>query len=95
MDLIEPEFRPRYEKICVGNKPANAQDVFFEGMLLEEGLGKRHIHPLCTTNRALNRRADFQFQGQDQPWYGNSSWGHPDYDRKSVRHAHGCACIRY
>ncbi|KAL7911405.1 hypothetical protein GGI35DRAFT_447315 [Trichoderma velutinum] len=60
MDLIEPEFRPKYEKICVGNKPANAQDVFFEGMLLEEGLG------------------------QDQPWYGNSAWGHPDYDRKSA-----------
>lgn len=39
MDLIEPEFRPRYEKICVGNKSANAQHVFFEGMLLEEGLG--------------------------------------------------------
>lgn len=39
MDLIEPRFRPRYEKICVGNKPADAQDVFFEGLLLEEGLG--------------------------------------------------------
>jgi salicylate hydroxylase len=39
MDLIEPGFRPRYEKICVGNKPADAQDVFFEGMLLAEGLG--------------------------------------------------------
>jgi hypothetical protein len=40
MDLIEPEFRPKYESICVGNKPAHAQNVFFEGMLLEEGLGK-------------------------------------------------------
>jgi salicylate hydroxylase len=40
MDLIEPGFRPRYEKISVGNKPADAQNVFFEGMLLEEGLGK-------------------------------------------------------
>jgi salicylate hydroxylase len=40
MDLIEPEFRPKYESISVGNKPAHAQDVFFEGMLLEEGLGK-------------------------------------------------------
>lgn len=40
MDLIEPGFRPKYEQICVGNKPAEAQDVFFEGMLLEEGLGK-------------------------------------------------------
>lgn len=39
MDLIEPEFRPEYEKICVGNKPTDAQHVFFEGMLLEEGLG--------------------------------------------------------
>lgn len=40
MDLIEPRFRPEYEKICVGNKPADAQNVFFEGLLLEEGLGK-------------------------------------------------------
>lgn len=39
MDLIEPGFRPRYEKICIGNKPADAQHVFFEGLLLEEGLG--------------------------------------------------------
>ena len=41
MDVIEPRFRPEYEKICVGNKPAEAQDVFFEGLLLEEGLGTR------------------------------------------------------
>lgn len=41
MDLIEPEFRPLYEKISVGNKPADAQDVFFEGMLLDRGLGRR------------------------------------------------------
>jgi hypothetical protein len=39
LDLIEPGFRPRYEEICVGNKPADAQDVFFEGLLLQEGLG--------------------------------------------------------
>ncbi|PSN71055.1 salicylate hydroxylase [Corynespora cassiicola Philippines] len=60
MDVIEPRFRPEYEKICVGNKPAEAQDVFFEGLLLEEGLG------------------------QDQPWYGKSAWGHPDFNRKSA-----------
>ncbi|KAK4947460.1 hypothetical protein LTR10_013828 [Elasticomyces elasticus] len=40
MDLIEPGFRPKYEKICIGNKPADAQDVFFEGLLLEEDLGQ-------------------------------------------------------
>jgi salicylate hydroxylase len=39
MDLVEPSFRGRYEKICVGNKPANAQHVFFEDLLLQEGLG--------------------------------------------------------
>jgi hypothetical protein len=39
MDAIEPRFRPMYEEICVGNKRSDAQDVFFEGMLLEEGLG--------------------------------------------------------
>ncbi|KAF5711917.1 salicylate hydroxylase [Fusarium mundagurra] len=40
MDLIEPGFRPLYEAICVGNKGEDAQDIFFEGMLLEEGLGR-------------------------------------------------------
>lgn len=39
MDLIEPAFRPLYEKICVGNKGEQNQNIFFEGMLLEEGLG--------------------------------------------------------
>jgi len=39
MDLIEPGFCPLYERICVGNKGADKQDIFFEGMLLSEGLG--------------------------------------------------------
>lgn len=43
LDLIEPGFRPLYEKICVGNKPADAQSVFFEGLLLEPGLGKSSL----------------------------------------------------
>ncbi|KAH8651266.1 hypothetical protein BX600DRAFT_403406 [Xylariales sp. PMI_506] len=60
MDLIEPGFRPLYENICVGNKGEDAQNIFFEGMLLKEGLGR------------------------DQPWFGKSGWGHPDYIRKSA-----------
>ncbi|KAB8253454.1 hypothetical protein BDV35DRAFT_333808 [Aspergillus flavus] len=40
MDLIEPGFRPLYERVCVGNKGENAQSIFFEGMLLEEGFGR-------------------------------------------------------
>jgi hypothetical protein len=40
IDAIEPRFRAMYEKICVGNKRSDAQHVFFEGMLLEKGLGK-------------------------------------------------------
>ncbi|KAM3421780.1 monooxygenase [Cercospora zeina] len=43
MDLIEPGFRPLYEKVCVGNKGADAQHIFFEGMLVEEGLGMPHF----------------------------------------------------
>jgi salicylate hydroxylase len=39
MDLIEPGFRSKYEEICVGNKSAEALHVFFEGLLLQEGLG--------------------------------------------------------
>jgi salicylate hydroxylase len=44
MDAIEPGFRPEYEKVCVGNKSEDARDIFFEGMLLEEGLGTLTIH---------------------------------------------------
>ncbi|PIA98357.1 Salicylate hydroxylase [Cercospora beticola] len=40
MDLIEPGFRPLYEKVCVGNKGADAQHIFFEGMLIQSGLGR-------------------------------------------------------
>ncbi|KAJ4171735.1 hypothetical protein NW754_000314 [Fusarium falciforme] len=61
MDLIEPGFRAKYEAVCVGNKPADAQHVFFEGLLIQDGLGLK------------------------ESWYGNSSWGHPDYTRKAVR----------
>lgn len=43
MDAIEPEFRPMYEKISVGNKGSDAQHVFFEGMLLEKGLGMHMV----------------------------------------------------
>lgn len=37
LDLIEPGFRPLYEKICVGNK--TDPHVFFELLRLEQGLG--------------------------------------------------------
>lgn len=47
MDAIEPGFRSEYEKICVGNKSSDAQDVFFEGMLLEEGLGTLKNNNSC------------------------------------------------
>lgn len=43
LDLIEPGFRALYEKICVGNKPSDAQWVFFEGLLMEKGLGKSYL----------------------------------------------------
>lgn len=40
LDLIEPGFRALYESVCVGNKDADAQWVFFEGLLLEPGFGR-------------------------------------------------------
>lgn len=40
LDMIEPRFRPLYENLCVGNKNVDAQWVFFEGLLLEPGLGQ-------------------------------------------------------
>jgi len=39
MDLIEPGFRPLYENVSCGNKDPSAGNVFFEGLLIEEGLG--------------------------------------------------------
>jgi len=45
MDAVEPKFRPLYEKICVGNKRGDAKHVFFEGMLLEKGLGEFLLTP--------------------------------------------------
>jgi salicylate hydroxylase len=33
--------------------------------------------------------------GQDQPWFGKSAWGHPDFDRKSVRTVgHSCSLAK-
>jgi len=40
MDLIEPGFRPLYENVSCGNKDPSAGNVFFEGLLIEEGLGE-------------------------------------------------------
>lgn len=51
MDLIEEGFHSRYEAVCVGNKPADAQDVYFEGLLLQEGLGT-HALPALTKQQA-------------------------------------------
>lgn len=40
MDFLEAEFRAKYERVCVGNLAAEDEDVFFEGLLCEEGLGE-------------------------------------------------------
>lgn len=40
MDFLEAGFRAKYERVCVGNLAAEDEDVFFEGLLCEEGLGE-------------------------------------------------------
>lgn len=40
MDFLEVGFRAKYERVCVGNLAAEDEDVFFEGLLCEEGLGE-------------------------------------------------------
>lgn len=40
MDFLEAGFRAKYESVCVGNLAAEDEDVFFEGLLCEEGLGE-------------------------------------------------------
>ncbi|KAF9888936.1 hypothetical protein FE257_008105 [Aspergillus nanangensis] len=60
LDMLQEGFRAEYEKVCVGHMPGKPQDIYYQGMLLEEGLG-------------LN-----------EPWCGNSAWGHPDYVRRGA-----------
>jgi len=83
LDLIEPRFRALYEAVAVGNKPEDAQWVFFEGLLLEEGLGMHEICPLHECS-VVQSGSDLVYVGQNEAWYGKSSWGHPDYTRRSV-----------
>lgn len=40
MDFLEAGFRAKYERVCVGNLAAEDEDVFFEGLLCEDGLGE-------------------------------------------------------
>lgn len=40
LDLIEPGFRPLYEAACTTNKGEGTEHIFFEGQLIDEGLGK-------------------------------------------------------
>ncbi|KAI3012736.1 hypothetical protein CBS147346_477 [Aspergillus niger] len=39
LDMLQEGFRAEYEKVCVGNKPGEPQDIYYEGMLLQPGLG--------------------------------------------------------
>jgi salicylate hydroxylase len=39
MDGIEKRFRARYDEVCVGNRGSGKEGIFFEGMLMERGLG--------------------------------------------------------
>lgn len=57
MDLIDERFRPKYEAICVGNKPQNAQNVFFEGSTMQEGLGTYGLYsnPITRANATFNK----------------------------------------
>lgn len=44
LDMIEEGFISKFERFCIGNKPEDAQNIFFEGMILEEGLGMHIFH---------------------------------------------------
>ncbi|PYH94344.1 salicylate hydroxylase [Aspergillus ellipticus CBS 707.79] len=60
LSMIEEGFLSHYERVCVGHKPPAPQNIYYEGLLLEDGLGLK------------------------ESWYGNSSWGHPDYIRRAA-----------
>ncbi|RAH52314.1 monooxygenase [Aspergillus piperis CBS 112811] len=37
LGMLQEGFRAQYEKVCVGNKPIEPQDIYYEGMLLQPG----------------------------------------------------------
>lgn len=39
LGMLQEGFRAQYEKVCVGNKPIEPQDIYYEGMLLQPGFG--------------------------------------------------------
>ena len=39
LEMIHEGFLAKYELVCVGHKAGVARDVYYEGLLLEEGLG--------------------------------------------------------
>lgn len=41
--MIQEGFRAEYDKVCVGNMPGQPQDIYYEGMLLKEGLGTQSL----------------------------------------------------
>lgn len=43
LDMLQEGFRAEYDKVCVGNKPGQPQDIYYEGMLLKEGLGTQSL----------------------------------------------------
>jgi hypothetical protein len=46
MDMIEEGFHSKYEAVCVGHKSADDKNVYFEGLLLQEGLGTHALQLL-------------------------------------------------
>ncbi|OJZ84840.1 hypothetical protein ASPFODRAFT_209304 [Aspergillus luchuensis CBS 106.47] len=39
LGMLQERFRAQYEKVCVGNKPGEPQDIYYKGMLLQPGFG--------------------------------------------------------
>ncbi|EHA25750.1 hypothetical protein ASPNIDRAFT_43836 [Aspergillus niger ATCC 1015] len=50
LDMLQEGFRAEYEKVCVGNKPGEPQDIYYEGMLLQPGLGTQISSLSCTAS---------------------------------------------
>lgn len=48
--MLQEGFRAEYDKVCVGNKPGLPQDIYYEGMLLKEGLGMQTLSRCLASN---------------------------------------------
>ncbi|KAL4801089.1 hypothetical protein BDV19DRAFT_384105 [Aspergillus venezuelensis] len=64
LDMIEEGFRPKFDRVCIGNKPESKNCIYYEGVILQEGLESWYSNSSCGhpdyVRRAGHRNAVLQ-----------------------------------